>query len=50
VLKARLAYPLDQVLEQIDRRLVNNGLMSEASRQDLVARLNARLNELRNGG
>jgi hypothetical protein len=50
VLKARLAYPLDEALAQIDRQVLNNGPMSEASRQNLLTRLNARLNALRNGG
>jgi hypothetical protein len=50
VLKARLAYPLDEALAQIDRQLLNNGPMSEASRRDLLRRLNDRLNALRNGG
>jgi hypothetical protein len=49
VLKARLAYPQDQVLARIDRQLLNGGPMSEASRRKLVARLNARLDELRSG-
>jgi hypothetical protein len=50
VLKARLAYPLDEALARIDQRLLNDGPMSEASRRDLLTRLNARLNALRNGG
>ncbi len=50
VLKARLAYPLDEVLARIDQRLLNDGPMSEASTRDLLTQLNARLNALRNGG
>jgi len=50
VLKARLAYPLDEALARIDRRLLRNGLMSEASRRDLLTHLNARLDALRRGG
>jgi hypothetical protein len=50
VLKARLAYPLDEALAQIDRQLLNDGPMSETSRRNLLTRLNARLNVLRNGG
>ena len=50
VLKARLAYPLDEALARIDQRLLKDGPMSEASRRDLLTRLNARLNALRNGG
>jgi len=50
VLKARLAYPLDEVLARIDRRLLRDGPMSEASRQDLLTHLNARLDALRRGG
>jgi hypothetical protein len=50
VLKARLAYPLDEALAQIDRQLLNGGPMNEASRRNLLARLNDRLNALRNGG
>ena len=47
VLKARLAYPLDDALAQIDRRVLNDGPMSEASKRKLLARLNARLDTLR---
>ena len=50
VLKARLAYPLDEVLARIDRRMLKAGPMSETSRRDLLARLNARLDALRSGG
>ena len=50
VLEARLAYPLDEVLARIDRRVLNAGPMSEASRRDLMTRLNARLDALRSGG
>jgi hypothetical protein len=49
VLKARLAYPLDEALARIDQRLLNGGPMSEASRRDLLTRLNARLDALRSG-
>jgi hypothetical protein len=49
VLKARLAYPLDEALAQIDRQLLNNGPVSEASRRDLLRRLNDRLEALRSG-
>jgi hypothetical protein len=50
VLEARLVYPLDEVLARIDRRMLNAGPMSEASRRDLLTRLNARLDALRSGG
>ncbi len=50
VLKARLAYPLDEALARIDQRLLNDGPMNEASRRDLLTRLNARLDALRSGG
>jgi len=50
VLNATLAYPLDEALARIDQRLLNDGPMNEASRRDLLAHLNARLNALRNGG
>jgi hypothetical protein len=50
VLKARLAYPLDEALARIDRRLLKDGPISEASRRDLLTRLNARLDALRSGG
>jgi hypothetical protein len=49
VLKARLAYPLDEALARIDQRLLNGGPMSDASRRDLLTRLNARLDALRSG-
>ncbi len=49
VLKARLAYPLDETLARIDRRTLNGGPMSEASRRDLLIRLHARLEALRSG-
>ena len=49
VLEARLAYPLDKALARIDRHLLNGGPMDEASRRKLLARLNARLDELRSG-
>lgn len=50
VLKARLAYPLDEVLARIDRRLLKDGPMSEAATRDLLTQLNARLDALRGGG
>jgi hypothetical protein len=50
VLKARLAYPLDEVLARIDQRLLKDGPMSEASTRDLLRQLNARLDALRSGG
>jgi hypothetical protein len=49
VLEARLAYPLDEVLARIDRRILEAGPMSEASKRKLLARLNARLEALRSG-
>jgi hypothetical protein len=49
VLEARLAYPLDEALAQIDQRLLDSGPMSEASKRKLLARLNARLDTLRSG-
>jgi hypothetical protein len=49
VLKARLAYPQDEALARLDRQLLNGVAMSETSRRELLARLNARLNELQSG-
>jgi hypothetical protein len=49
VLRARLAYPQDEALARIDRHLLNGGPISEASTRKLLARLNARLDELRSG-
>ena len=49
VLRARLAFPLDEVLARIDQQLLNGASMSENSRRELLARLNARLDELRSG-
>jgi hypothetical protein len=49
VLEARLAYPLDEALARIDRQLLNGGPMTEASRRDLLRRLNARLDALQSG-
>lgn len=49
VLKARLAYPLDEALARIDQQLLNGGPMSEAARRDLLKHLNARLDALRSG-
>lgn len=49
VLEARLAYPLDEALARIDRRMLNEGPMSEAVRRDLLARLTARLEALQSG-
>jgi hypothetical protein len=49
VLKARLAYPLDEALSRIDRRMLKEGLMSEDSIRDLLTRLNARLDALQSG-
>jgi hypothetical protein len=52
VLRARLAYPTDEVLEQIDENMTDDGqtLLSKAAKRRILARLDARLDELRAGG
>jgi hypothetical protein len=48
-LKARLAYPEDEVLARIDRQLLNTVPTDEASTRKLLGDMNARLNALRSG-
>jgi hypothetical protein len=49
VLEARQAFPLDEALARIDRRLLEDAPMSEGLRRNVLARLHARLDALRNG-
>jgi hypothetical protein len=51
VLQARLAYPTDEVLEQLDQILdTRTSSLSQAAKRRILARLKARLKELRAGG
>lgn len=51
VLRARLAYPGDEVLERIDQSTADVQIsMSKAAKRRILSRLKARLNELRAGG
>jgi hypothetical protein len=52
VLHARLAYPTDEVLEQIDENMTADGqtLLSKGEKRNTLAELRARLAELQPGG
>jgi hypothetical protein len=51
VLQARLAYPADKVLEQLDQLLDRRtSSLSQAAKRSILARLHARLRELKAGG
>jgi len=50
VLQARLAYPSDEVLEQLDQLLDTRISLSRAAKRNILARLHARLAELQPGG
>jgi hypothetical protein len=52
VLHARLAYPTDEVLEQIDENMTDDGqtLLSKGEKRSTLAELRARLAELQPGG
>ena len=51
VLQARLAYPTDEVLEQLDQMLDRRASsLSKAAKRSILARLHARLRELKAGG
>ncbi len=52
VLHARLAYPTDEVLEQIDENMTDDGqtLLSKGEKRSTLAELCARLAELQPGG
>ncbi len=50
MLQARLAYPTDEVLEQLDELLDTRISLSRAAKRNILARLHARLAELQPGG
>jgi hypothetical protein len=50
VLQARLAYPTDEVLEQLDQMLDTRRSLSREAKRKILARLDARLRELQAGG
>ena len=50
VLQARLAYPSDEVLEQLDQLLDTRISLSRAAKRNILAWLHARLAELQPGG
>ena len=51
VLQARLNYPTDEVLKQIDESMGSEPtFLSKAKKRRILARLNARLAELQGGG
>ena len=50
VLQARLAYPTDEVLEQLDQMLDAQGALSLERERRVLARLHARLAKLQAGG
>jgi hypothetical protein len=50
VLQARLAYPTDEVLEQLDQMLDTRISLSREAKRNILARLRARLRELQGGG
>jgi hypothetical protein len=50
VLRARLAYPTDEVLEQLDQMLDTRISLSREAKRNILARLRARLRELKAGG
>jgi hypothetical protein len=50
VLKARLAFPTDEVLEQLDQMLDTRESLSRSAKRHILARLHARLAELQPGG
>jgi hypothetical protein len=50
VLQARLAYPADQVLEELDQMLDTRTSLSREVKRNILGRLRARLRELKAGG
>src|SRR6266536_1833255 len=52
VLQARLAYPIDEVLDQIDESMTDNGKtsLSKSAKRRTLTQLHARLAELQAGG
>jgi hypothetical protein len=50
VLQARLAYPTDEVLEQLDQMLDTRTSLGREAKRNILARLHARLRELKAGG
>jgi len=50
VLQARLAYPTDEVLEQLDQMLDTRESLSRAAKRHILVQLHARLAELKAGG
>jgi hypothetical protein len=50
VLQARMTYPTDEVLEQLDQTLDTRTTLSRAEKRRILAQLHARLAELQGGG
>ena len=50
VLQARLDYPADHMLEKLDRMLDTRTSLSREGKRNILARLHARLRELKAGG
>jgi hypothetical protein len=50
VLQSRLAYPTDEALEQLDQMLDTRISLSREAKRNILARLHARLRELKAGG
>jgi hypothetical protein len=50
VLQARMTYPTDEVLEQLDQMLDTRTTLSRAAKRRILAQLHARLAELQGGG
>jgi hypothetical protein len=50
VLQARLAYPTDEVLEELDHMLDTRTSLSRGAKRRILGRLHARLAELQPGG
>jgi hypothetical protein len=50
VLESRLAYPTDEALEQLDQMLDTRISLSREAKRNILARLHARLRELKAGG
>jgi hypothetical protein len=50
VLQSRLAYPTDEALEQLDQMLDTRMSLSREAKRNILARLHARLRELKAGG
>jgi hypothetical protein len=50
VLQSRLAYPTDEALEQLDQMLDTRISLSREAKRNILARLHARVRELKAGG